>query len=117
MPAGAQYYYIPETDGFYGVPARQYVVLRKGRWIRTGTPTSYHHTASFHPVVADYVGAQPWVRYKEYKVKYHRHGGLPHGQAKKMAKKGYVVVPANGLHHDKHEGKGHQEKGHGKGKH
>jgi hypothetical protein len=23
VPQGAQYYYIPETDGFYDVPARQ----------------------------------------------------------------------------------------------
>ena len=79
-------------------------------------------------MVVDYVGPQPWVRYKEYKVKYPKHGGnqLPPGQAKKMDKKGYVVVPANGgyytnerhdehEHYDKHENKGkHKDKGHGK---
>ena len=37
VPQGAQYYYIPETNGFYDVPARQYVVLRDGRWMRVGT--------------------------------------------------------------------------------
>jgi hypothetical protein len=125
VPQGAQYYYIPETDGFYDVPARQYVVLRNGQWVRVANLSGYN-TANFHPVVVDYVGAQPWVRYKEYKVKYPKHGnayGLPPGQAKKMAKKGYVVVPANGAyyyeeHYDKHEGKGKdKDKGHGKGKH
>ena len=120
VPAGAQYYYIPETNGFYDVPARQYVVLRDGRWIRTGALAGYN-PANFHPVVVDYVGTQPWVRYKEYKVKYPKHGGnpngLPPGQAKKMAKKGYIVVPANGAYYDKHEGKGKKGKGHGKGKH
>lgn len=123
VPQGAQYYYIPETNGFYDVPARQYVVLRNGRWVRMGSLSGYN-TANFHPVVVDYVGAQPWVRYKEYKVKYPKHGnayGIPPGQAKKMYKKGYVVVPANGAyypeaHYDKHEGKG-KDKGHGKGKH
>ena len=123
VPAGAQYYYIPETDGFYDVPARQYVVLRDGRWVRVANLSGYN-PGNFHPVVVDYVGAQPWVRYKEYKVKYSKHGnayGLPPGQAKKMAKKGYVVVPANGAyyeeHYDKHEGKDKKDKGHGKGKH
>ena len=139
VPQGAQYYYIPETNGFYDVPARQYVVSRNGKWIRTANLSGYN-PGNFHPVVVDYVGAQPWVRYEEYKVKYPKHGGNPHGmppgQAKKMYKKGYVVVPANGgyyqgrdrdddrgrdydrdrddygKHGDKHEGKGH-----GKGKH
>ncbi|MDQ2793000.1 MAG: hypothetical protein M3Y12_03195 [Bacteroidota bacterium] len=124
VPQGAQYYYIPETDGFYDVPARQYVVRRDGRWIRTGSLSGYN-TANFHPVVVDYVGVQPWSRYDEYKVKYPKHGGNPHGmppgQAKKLVKQGYVVVPANGAyysdeHHDKHEGKGKdKDKDHGKG--
>ncbi|WP_051719092.1 hypothetical protein [Hymenobacter sp. IS2118] len=123
VPQGAQYYYIPETNGFYDVPARQYVVSRNGRWIRTTTLTGYN-TANFHPVVVDYVGAQPWVRYQEYKVKYPKHDGHPHGkppgQAKKGYKKGYVVVPANtgyyqyrdrknyGTHGHKQKGKGHK---------
>ena len=93
MPAGAQYYYIPETNGFYDVPARQYVVSRNGRWIRTTTISGYD-TRSFHPVVVDYVGAQPWVRYDEYRGKYGKkrnpsNGGLPPGQAKKLYGKGY----------------------------
>ena len=93
VPAGAQYYYIPETDGFYDVPARQYVVLRDGRWVRVANLTGYN-PASFHPVVVDYIGAQPWVRYDEYRGKYGKkrnpsNGGLPPGQAKKLYEKGY----------------------------
>ena len=86
VPQGAQYYYIPETAGFYDVPARQYVVSRNGKWIRTANLSGYN-PGNFHPVVVDYVGAQPWVRYEEYRVKYPKHGnpyGLPPGQAKKM---------------------------------
>ena len=93
VPQGAQYYYIPETNGFYDVPARQYVVSRNGQWIRTSTLNGYN-TANFHPVVVDYVGAQPWTRYDEYRGKYGKkrnpsNGGLPPGQAKKLYKKGY----------------------------
>jgi len=93
VSASQQYYYIPETNGFYDVPARQYVVRRDGRWIRTSTLSGYN-TANFHPVIVDYVGAQPWTRYDEYYGKYDKkrnpsNGGLPPGQAKKLYKKGY----------------------------
>ena len=91
VASGQQYYYIPETNGFYDVPARQYVVRRDGRWIRTGTLSGYN-TANFHPVIVDYVGAQPWTRYEEYRTRYPRrnpsNGGLPPGQAKKLYRRG-----------------------------
>ncbi|MBD2769137.1 hypothetical protein IC235_14680 [Hymenobacter sp. BT664] len=96
VPTGAQYYYIPETNGFYDVPARQYVVSRNGQWVRTATLSGYN-PGNFHPVVVDYVGAQPWKRYDEYRAKYPRggnpsNGALPPGQAKKM---GYWANPSN----------------------
>ena len=92
VPAGQQYYYIPETNGFYDVPARQYVVRRDGRWIRSSTLSGYN-TANFHPVIVDYVGAEPWTRYDEYRGKYGKkrnpsNGGLPPGQAKKLYRNG-----------------------------
>jgi|GEM_PF-737794 len=93
VPAGQQYYYIPETGGFYDVPARQYVVRRDGRWVRTNSLSGYN-TANFHPVIVDYVGAEPWSRYDEYRNRYPRggnpsNGGLPPGQAKKLYRRGY----------------------------
>ena len=114
VPTGSQYYYIPETDGFYDVPARQYVVRRDGRWVRTGNLAGYN-TANFHPVVVDYVGAQPWSRYDEYRARYPRggnpsNGALPPGQAKKM---GYRANPSNG---GLPPGQA-KKMGHGKGKH
>ena len=103
VPAGAQYYYIPETNGFYDVPARQYVVRRDGRWIRTSSLSGYN-TANFHPVIVDYVGAEPWSRYDEYRNRYHRggnpsNGGLPPGQAKKLNRRGYQ----NGRYDDRRD--------------
>lgn len=100
VPAGSQYYYIPETNGFYDVPARQYVVRRDGRWVRTNSLSGYN-TASFHPVIMDYVGAEPWSRYDEYRNRYPRggnpsNGGLPPGQAKKLYRRGYGNGNGNG---------------------
>lgn len=118
VPAGSQYYYIPEAQTFYDVPARQYVVRRDGRWIRTNSLAGYD-TGTFHPVVIDYVGAQPWVRYDEYRAKYPRggnpsNGALPPGQAKK---RGYPANPSNGGLPPGQAKKMYGGKGHGKGKH
>ena len=93
VPAGAQYYYIPETNGFYDVRSQEYVVSRNGQWYRTRELGGYNPN-SFHPVVVDYVGAQPWSRYDEYRNRYPRggnpsNGGLPPGQAKKLNRRGY----------------------------
>jgi hypothetical protein len=33
-PADAQYYYIPEANAYYDVPARRYIVQRNGQWAR-----------------------------------------------------------------------------------
>jgi hypothetical protein len=138
VPQGSQYYYIPETDGFYDVPTREYLVRRDGRWVRTRTVSGYN-TANFHPVVVDYVGAEPWSRYDEYRARYPRggnpsNGALPPGQAKKM---GYRANPSNGglppgqakkmqgrydddHGRDRDDDRGRDDdhgKGHGKGKH
>lgn len=117
LPAGAQYYYLPTVGGFYDVPARQYVVSRNGQWVRTNTLAGYP-VGSLQPVVVDYVGAQPWVRYETYRVKYGKGGhphGMPPGQAKKMYKKGYDDRYDNrDDDRDDDHGKGYG-KGHGKG--
>lgn len=113
VPTGAQYYYIPETQSFYDVPARQYVVLRDGRWIRVANVSGYN-TANFHPVVVDYVGAQPWSRYDEYRTRYGKKGhphGMPPGQAKKMYRDGYRDDRRDDRYNNDDRGRGH---GHGK---
>jgi len=120
-PAGTQYYYIPEVGGYYDLRDKHYVVQREGKWKRVTTISSYN-PSSFHPVVINYIGAQPWVLIREHKVKYPKHTGHPHGmppgQAKKMRGSYYaapnvIVVQERGGH----PGKGHGGHGKGKGKH
>ena len=98
-PANAQYYYIPEANAYYDVPARRYLVQRNGKWNRYERLEGYD-ARNFHPQYIDYRGNEPWT--------YNRGGnphGLPPGQAKKLYGKGYKA--------DKHD---HDEKGHGHGK-
>lgn len=70
-PAGAQYYYVPEIDGYYNLAARNYVVQRNGRWTTMSTVPGYN-TANFHPVVVDYRGREPWQQYRDHHARYNR---------------------------------------------
>ena len=100
-PSNAQYYYIPEANAYYDVPARRYLVQRDGRWQRYERLEGYD-SRNFHPQYIDYRGAEPWT--------YNRGGnphGLPPGQAKKMYGKGYK--------YDKHDRDDHDDRGRGKG--
>jgi len=119
VPAGRQYYYIPEAGSYYDLNTQKYVVQQNGKWVRTSVLNGYS-PSSFHPVVIDYVGAQPWVQYKQHRTLYpvslppgqvkrlENGKGLPPGQAKKLgaAQPGTVYVV---------EGKNKAGKGNGKG--
>jgi hypothetical protein len=70
-PAGAQYYYVPEIDGYYDLAARNYIVQRNGRWVPVAAVQGYN-PASFHPVVVDYRGRQPWAQYRDHHARYYR---------------------------------------------
>ncbi len=101
-PANAQYYYIPEANAYYDVPARRYLVQRKGKWGRYERLEGYD-ARNFHPQYIDYRGNEPWL--------YNRGGnpyGLPPGQAKKLYGKGYK--------YDKHDDDDDHDHGHGHGK-
>ncbi len=70
IPAGKQYYYIPEINGFYDVTSREYLTQRNGTgsWVRTRDVAT--STTTFHPVVMDYIGTKPWTLYAAYQAKY-----------------------------------------------
>ncbi|RZL12626.1 MAG: hypothetical protein EOO62_10530 [Hymenobacter sp.] len=70
-PAGAQYYYVPEIDGYYDLAARNYIVQRNGRWTPVANVQGYNPN-SFHPVVVDYRGRQPWAQYNDHHARYYR---------------------------------------------
>lgn len=131
-PPTAQYYYIPDIDGYYDLRTQRYIMFRNGAWVRAASLDGYD-PHSFHPVVVNYVGATPWVLVREHRVKYpkvkvirvvqpaprvvrvvkpmptrviyrERVTNLPPGQAKKIY----------GKEHGKEHGEG-KGKGHGKG--
>ncbi|RPD46179.1 hypothetical protein DNI29_14325 [Hymenobacter sediminis] len=110
-PAGTQYYYIPEVGGYYDLRDQRYVVQRDGKWARLASLNGYS-TSSFHPVVIDYVGAQPWVQLSRHRQLYP--ASLPPGQVKRLQSgKGLPPGQAKKLGYG-HPGGG---KGNGHGKH
>lgn len=100
-PAGTQYYYVPEYGGYYDLRAQQYILQQNGKWARVASLNGYD-PRGFHPVVIDYVGAQPWVNYSQHKVKYGHPHGMPPGQAKKMGYGGPGKGQGKGKGHGKH---------------
>lgn len=98
-PANAQYYYIPEANAYYDVPAHRYLVQRNGKWGRYERLDGYD-PRNFHPQYIDYRGNEPWT--------YNRGGnphGLPPGQAKKLYRD---------RDHRDHDDRGHDDRGHGR---
>jgi hypothetical protein len=71
VPAGTQYYYVPELDGYYDLAAQRYLVQRNGQWLPVAAVPGYN-PASFHPVVVNYRGRQPWVQYRDHHARYYR---------------------------------------------
>ena len=79
-PAGSQYYYVPEIDGYYDLQAQDYIVQRNGRWAHYRTLPGYD-PRSFHPVVVNYRGRQPWDQYRDHHARYFgQHGGPGSGR-------------------------------------
>jgi len=72
--SGVQYYYLPDVQAYYDVPASMFIYQSGGIWIhRTYLPTRYRNYdlySGYKVVLRDYHGHTPYNHYKEHKVKY-----------------------------------------------
>lgn len=104
-PVAVQYYYLPDIQVYYDVPAQRYIYLRNGSWFRSAAlPSRYRGYDLYHGhtvYLTDYRGHRPYEFYKVHKGKYKGNGWKSNGHD-------------NGNHGN---GKGHGNgNGHGKGK-
>ena len=87
-PVEVQYYYLPDIEVYYDAPAHRYIYLNNGAWIRSSNlPNRYRGYDLYHarPVyLTDYRGNQPYLFYKQHKVKYKGNGKWKgnHGKSK-----------------------------------
>ncbi len=101
-PANAvvtQYYYLPDVDMYYDVPAQRFLYVKNGKWVRAerlpARYSGYNLRNGKVIYLTDYRGNTPYVFHKNHKVKY---VGKKYHPRKAKAK------PNNGKHkgHKKH---------------
>ena len=65
------YYYIPDVDAYYDVPAHQYVYLSGGGWVhRAYLPARYRGYDMYHGYKVVVNEPRPWVRHGEFRTRY-----------------------------------------------
>lgn len=73
---GARYYYLPDVQAYYDVETSMFIYYHQNRWVRrTHLPTRYRNYDLYHGykvVMTDYHGNEPYVRFKDYRVKYRK---------------------------------------------
>ncbi|WNM18343.1 hypothetical protein [Flavobacterium capsici] len=93
-PVNVNYYYLPEIETYYDVSARHYIFLNNGVWVRSRALPAYYSGYDLNhcsPVyLTGYRGNEPYMYYKQHKVKYKGHGkwknnhGSHRGKGKKV---------------------------------
>jgi len=108
-PAGyahIEYYYLPDIEVYYDIPASQFIYFTGGKWIRSGyLPHQYRHYdlySGYKVVLTDYHGHKPYKNFKNHKTKYYK------GYKGKPQK---TIGPKhnNHGHSDHHKNNGHQK--------
>lgn len=107
-PAKVNYYYLPDIETYYDVPAQRYIYQKNGVWTRTAVlPTRYSGYDLYKGktvYLTDYRGNAPYKLYSKHKVKY--------VGSKAWKKNGHD----NGNHYGQMKGKGKPNGTPGKGK-
>jgi len=105
-----QYYYLPEIDAYYDVPAERFIYISNGGWIRSerlpARYSGYNLRGGKVVYLTDYRGNSPYVYHKSHKVKY---------VTTRYREPNRVVYVKGHSDNGNHKGKGHGGE-HGKGK-
>lgn len=69
-----QYYYLPEVDSYYDIPAKRFIYLKNGGWVRAEKlPAKYSNYNLRNGKIiylTEYRGNSPYKYHKNHKVKY-----------------------------------------------
>lgn len=114
------YYYMPDIDAYYDVPAHRYVYYENNVWVRRAAlPPRFANYNIYNGYKVVINEPRPWTRATVYRTKYvnykGRHDQVIIRDSRDVKYKDYWKGnPGKGKGHYKSNGKGH-EKGHGKG--
>ncbi|WP_374948112.1 hypothetical protein [Mucilaginibacter sp.] len=72
----ADYYYMPDIDSYYDVPAHQYVYLENNSWVRRAAlPPRYSNYNVYNGYKVVVNERNPWLRNNVYRTKYASYRG------------------------------------------
>lgn len=72
----ADYYYMPDIDTYYDVPAHQYVYLNDNRWVRSASlPARYRNYNVYNNYKVVINERNPWERNTVYRTRYANYKG------------------------------------------
>ncbi|CAM4112164.1 hypothetical protein FLAN108750_10815 [Flavobacterium antarcticum] len=70
----AKFYYLPEIDSYYDVPAGQFIYVKNGKWIKAKRLPSNYNGYNLRNgrviYITDYRGNAPYAYHKKHKMKY-----------------------------------------------
>ena len=70
----ARYYYLPDVESYYDIPATQFICFVKGKWVhRDRLPSRYRNYDlydGYKVVITDYKGKAPYRHFDENKAEY-----------------------------------------------
>lgn len=65
------YYYLPEIEGYYDIPHRQFIYFNHGAWVHAAAlPPQFGHVDLYHTYKVVINEPDPWLRHDVYKAKY-----------------------------------------------
>ncbi len=76
-----QYYYLPEIDSYYDVPAQRFIYPNNGKWVKAKKLPKYYSNYNLKGgkivYLTDYRGNAPYKYHKNHKAKYYVKRGGP----------------------------------------
>lgn len=74
-----QYYYLPDIDAYYDVPAHRFIYIKNGKWFRSSSlPYQYRNyqlRGGNVVYLTDYRGNSPYLFHSKHREKYHGNNG------------------------------------------
>jgi hypothetical protein len=109
-PAGydrAAYYYMPDIDAYYDVPAHEYVYYNNNVWIHTvNLPPRYHNYDVYHGYKVVVNRPNPWMHHDYYRTHYASYRGR---------RDQVIIRDRHGVRNDYHGNPGHNDNRGGRG--
>jgi hypothetical protein len=117
------YYYLPDVEAYYDVPASMFIYYEGGIWVhRAYLPSRYRNYdlyGGYKVVMTDYHGHTPYTEFKAHKMKYGKgyHGQSQRTIGERPGKGGHDNYKNNEHGHDNNMKEDHGHDQHGKEDH